>query len=125
MSAPCVLVTPKRKLAGHLAVMKTALHFFGEFIVEGTGGSSVFKNFPVSSIPDSSRPDERQKLTKWPVHSDQESDKNISVDSLEGVNENLHQNKLKNIKRHRRWNIGKVGLFSTMTFCCFAFYLMH
>ncbi|KAL0366361.1 UNVERIFIED_CONTAM: BEACH domain-containing protein B [Sesamum radiatum] len=45
MEIPCVLVTPKRKLAGRLAIMKKFLRFFGDYLVEGTGGSSVLKTF--------------------------------------------------------------------------------
>ncbi|CAA6657804.1 unnamed protein product [Spirodela intermedia] len=37
LSIPCVLVTLKRKLAGRLAVMRNALHFFSEFLVEDLG----------------------------------------------------------------------------------------
>lgn len=110
ISVPCVLVTPKRKLAGHLAVMKTALHFFGEFLVEGTGGSLVFKNFHASSNSDLTKPDQKQKSLKWPVHLDLYSEKGMMVDNSEAMNENvLKRKQLKSIKRHRRWNIGKVG----------------
>lgn len=58
-----MLVTPKRKLAGSLAIMKTALHFSGEYVVDGTGGSSVFKNLNAST-PDQSKYDNKQKLPK-------------------------------------------------------------
>ncbi|RRT55692.1 hypothetical protein B296_00048261, partial [Ensete ventricosum] len=34
LSIPSVLITPKRKLAGHLAIVQNVLHFAGEFIVE-------------------------------------------------------------------------------------------
>jgi len=44
VSIPCVLVTPKRKLDGHLAVMKNVLHSSAQFLVDDTGGSSIFKN---------------------------------------------------------------------------------
>ncbi|KAK9271394.1 hypothetical protein L1049_026984 [Liquidambar formosana] len=113
ISVHCVLVTPKRKLAGRLAVMKNVLHFFGEFLVEGTGGSSVFKNFHALSNSDSTRPDQlggvqKQKYLKLPINFDLDSEKGISVDNIDAVHENVLQKQLKNVKRHRRWNVGKI-----------------
>ncbi|KAK2659945.1 hypothetical protein Ddye_006478 [Dipteronia dyeriana] len=106
LSIQCVLVTPKRKLAGRLAVMKNVLHFFGEFLVEGTGGESVFKNFHGSSNLDPSKPDQRQKFLKWPEYFDLSSEKVLAADNAES--DNLHQKQLKHVKRHRRWNVGKI-----------------
>lgn len=95
-SVPCVLITPKRKLAGRLAVMKNVLHFSGEFLVEGTGGSAVFKNF-TSKGSDVTKRDNKQNHVKLssPYESDLES-------------ESSNQKPLKKVKRHRRWKIGKV-----------------
>ena len=112
MSVACVLVTPKRKLAGYLAVKKNFLHFSGEFLVEGTGGSSVFKNFNASSNSDVTKPDQwggisKQKFHKWPLNSDFESEKGIP--NIDAIHENRLQKQEKSIKRHRRWNIIKVG----------------
>lgn len=108
-SVPCVLVSPKRKLAGHLAVMKNVLHFFGEFLVEGTGGSSIFRNFPASSNYDLIKPDQKQKSIKQPICFGLDSEKGTMIDKLELMSENILKRKqLKNIKRHRRWNMGKV-----------------
>ncbi|KAH7524781.1 hypothetical protein FEM48_Zijuj06G0155600 [Ziziphus jujuba var. spinosa] len=109
-TVPCVLVTPKRKLAGHLAVMKNVLHFFGEFLVEGTGGSSVFKNFQASSISDLTKPDQKRKTLKLPIYLDVvDSEEGTTIDNFEALNEYvLKKRQLKSIKRHRRWNIGKV-----------------
>lgn len=107
LSVSCVLVTPKRKLAGHLAVMKNVLHFFGEFLVDGTGGSSVFKNFHASSNSDFTKSDQKQKLLKWP-NFDLVPEKGITTDNADPMNENVHKKQLKNVKRHRRWNIGKI-----------------
>lgn len=116
LSVRCVLVTPKRKLAGHLAVMKTVLHFFGEFLVEGTGGSSVFKDFHGSSSSDLNK-SEKQKFLKWPEYIDLNSEKGLPTDNAEA--ENLNLKSLKNVKRHRRWNIGKVGkVFLYMNLIC-------
>lgn len=105
LSVPCLLVTPKKKLAGHLAVMKDVLHFFGEFVVEGTGGSSALKNFSVTSSSDLNKPHQRQKFLKWPEYFDLNSEKEVP-ETAEA--ENLHKKQLKNVKRHRRWNVGKV-----------------
>ncbi|GAV66852.1 WD40 domain-containing protein/Beach domain-containing protein/Laminin_G_3 domain-containing protein [Cephalotus follicularis] len=106
MLVPCVLVTPKRKLAGQLAVLQTALRFFGEFLVEGTGGSSVIKNFQALNNSASTKSDQKQKFMKWPLHFDLYSEKGISFDNEEV--ENLHPRHFKNVKRHRRWSIGKI-----------------
>ncbi|KAF2585293.1 hypothetical protein F2Q70_00036270 [Brassica cretica] len=100
-SVPCVLITPKRKLAGCLAVMKNVLHFSGEFLVEGTGGSSVFKNFSTSKGGDVTKPDSKQILVKWSSPYERET-------SLDLESEKNSQKSLKKFKRHRRWKIGKV-----------------
>lgn len=84
--------------------MKDVLHFFGEFIVEGTVGSSVFKNLNASGHFE--RGDLKPKSIKWSIHLDINSEKGTS-DNVEA--ENLHKEQLKNVKRHRRWSIGKVG----------------
>lgn len=106
-SIQCVLVTPKRKLAGRLAVMKNVLHFFGEFLVEGTGGASVFKDFHGSSGLGPNKPDQKQKFLNCPEYLDFCSEMGQPSDSAES--ENLQQKQLKHIKRHRRWNVSKVG----------------
>ncbi|XP_031393123.1 BEACH domain-containing protein B isoform X2 [Punica granatum] len=100
----------ERKLAGRLAVMKAALHFFGEFLVEGTGGSSVFKNLQASSNPDPSKSGPKQRSSKWNLQMEMESEKGPVPDNSEAVNENahIHRKQLKILKRHRRWNIGKI-----------------
>lgn len=100
-SVPCVLITPKRKLAGCLAVMKNVLHFSGEFLVEGTGGSSVFKNFSTSKGGDVTKPDSKQNLVKWSSPYERET-------TLDLESEKNNQRPLKKFKRHRRWKIGKV-----------------
>lgn len=113
LSVPCVLVAPKRKLAGHLAVMKNFLHFFGEFLVEGTGGSSIFKNFNTSGNFDPSKPDQlggqKQKFLKWPIDLDFDSERGNAIDNINAVHGSVLQKQPKNIKRHRRWNICKVN----------------
>ncbi|KAG4194047.1 hypothetical protein ERO13_A06G031500v2 [Gossypium hirsutum] len=106
MSVPCVLVAPKRKLAGRLAVMKDVLHFFGEFLVEGTVGSSVFKSLNESSLSESAKADHKPKSFNWSIHLGMFSDKGTSPDNMEA--EDLHKKELRTVKRHRRWNIGKI-----------------
>ncbi|XP_062179129.1 BEACH domain-containing protein B-like [Phragmites australis] len=95
-SVCCVLVTPKRKLAGQLDITRTVMHFYFEFLVEGTGGSSVFSKFK-----DKKDPDCKKELG--------------GVERLDGcrdilieTNGVLMQNQSNKIKRHRRWNITKI-----------------
>ncbi|KAI4337584.1 hypothetical protein L6164_015981 [Bauhinia variegata] len=102
MSTPCVLVTPKRKLAGHLAVMKNVLHFFGQFLVEGNGGSSVFSKFHASS-----NSDQKQKSSKSSV-SDIDLDKEITVSNMGVMNDEVAVKLMKCVKRHRRWSMAKI-----------------
>ncbi|XP_042494689.1 BEACH domain-containing protein B-like isoform X2 [Macadamia integrifolia] len=113
LSVPCVLVTPKRKLVGHLAIMKSILHFFGEFLVEGTGGSSVFNNFQVSSSSDSTKLDQlggvqNQRLSKWPLYSHVDLENRNSIDNTGIADAAALQKQPKQIKRHRRWNVCKI-----------------
>lgn len=107
-SVPCVLVTPKRKLAGRLAVMKNVLHFFSEFLVEGTGGSSVFNNFNASSNYDSGKLDQSGGAEKQKLNVDLDSEKGNASENTDAIHENVLQKQPKNIKRHRRWNICKI-----------------
>lgn len=108
ISVPCVLVSSKRKLAGRLAVMKDVLHFFGQFLVEGTGGLSVFKDLSVSSNFESAKADQKQKFLKWPFNLDMSNEKGISQDDIDA--ESLGKTQLKNFKRYRRWHMAKVDL---------------
>ncbi|KAJ4967218.1 hypothetical protein NE237_019067 [Protea cynaroides] len=113
LSVPCVLVTPKRKLAGQLAVMKSVLHFFGEALVEGTGGSSVFNSFHFASCSDPTKPAQlgevqKQKLSKWPLNSDVDIEKVNSIDSPDIADETVFKKQPNQIKRHHRWNVSKI-----------------
>lgn len=111
LSVPCVLVTPKRKLAGHLAIMQNVLHLFGEFLVEGTGGSSVFNNFQDPRSSDSIKYDQmggsqKQWLQKGSISLDADHGKGNAVDIVDSDASKYNQpNK---IKRHRRWNVSKI-----------------
>ncbi|KAK9165680.1 hypothetical protein Scep_000871 [Stephania cephalantha] len=108
---PCVLVKPKRKVAGHLAVMKNVLHFFGEFLVEGTGGSSVFNSFN-ALINSEYNSDQigafhKRKLPKWPSNVDAQFEKGQNVNVSLADRDNLLKREPK-VKRHRRWEVSKV-----------------
>ncbi|XP_052627526.1 BEACH domain-containing protein B-like [Lactuca sativa] len=85
--------------------------FFGEFLVEGTGGSSVFRSIQASGGFDSNRSDnlaaKKQKFMKWPLNLDLTSEGEAS-DNINVVLGNLLQKQSENIKRHRRWEIGKI-----------------
>ncbi|KZV43357.1 BEACH domain-containing protein lvsC-like, partial [Dorcoceras hygrometricum] len=110
MAIPCLLVTPKRKLAGRLEIMKNSLHFFGELLVEGSGGS-VLKTY--GSNFDASNPEQfgglqKQKYQTFPLHSDLSSERQIANKSITSVYGNSSQKGHRSIKRHRWWNISKV-----------------
>lgn len=111
LSIPCVLVNPKRKLAGHLAVKKNILHFSVEFLVEGTGGSSVFDSFQEANVPDTMKSDQvsginKQKLHKGPINLDPTQGKVHSSDNVDM--ETLVRNQTNKYKRHRWWDISKI-----------------
>lgn len=90
--------------------MKKYLHFFGEFTVEGSGGSSVFKNFNAAGNFDPRKPDQLVGVQKQKFHDlELDSEKGNSIDNLNAVHSSLLQKQPKNIKRHRRWNICKVA----------------
>lgn len=104
-----MVITPKRKLAGRLAVMQNVLHFSGEFLVEGTGGSSVFRNFNDIGNLDSRK---SEPLGSIPKH---KSNTGPTFDSTRGKgstdSEDLDvfaQHKCNKIKLHRRWNLSTV-----------------
>ncbi|XP_024315441.1 BEACH domain-containing protein B [Brachypodium distachyon] len=95
-SVHCVLVTPKRKLAGQLNITRTVLHFSFGFLVEGTGGSSVFSKFK----------DEKDSDGKNEMGG---AERLYGCrDSLIRINGGLMQNQSNKIKHHRRWNITKI-----------------
>lgn len=98
----CVLVTPKRKLAGQLTITRNALHFSFEFLVEGTGGSSVFNRF--QDRKDSDSKNEMGSLEKPKANLD--GGRGNAAESSDTQIKN-HSNK---IKHHRRWKITRVCL---------------
>ncbi|GMH14034.1 hypothetical protein Nepgr_015875 [Nepenthes gracilis] len=105
VSIPCVLVRPKRKLAGKLVVRNNVMHFFGEFLVVGAAGSSVFKNFDSLSNHESGNLDEstglcKSEYLKLPLNLSPKSEKQNATGEVD--------EKSKNIKRHRRWSVSKI-----------------
>uniref|UniRef100_A0A0E0G1N6 BEACH domain-containing protein B n=1 Tax=Oryza nivara TaxID=4536 RepID=A0A0E0G1N6_ORYNI len=98
-SVQCVLVTPKRKLAGQLTITQKALHFSFEFLVEGTGGTSVFNRYQEKDSDPKNDLGGAEKLKG----------------SLDGGRGNatesgdaLMKNTSNNIKHHRRWKISRI-----------------
>ncbi|XP_010671613.1 BEACH domain-containing protein B isoform X2 [Beta vulgaris subsp. vulgaris] len=105
VTVPCIMVTPKRKLAGQLAVLKNVLHFFAEYLVEGTAGSTVFRTYDFLKNPElekSDQPDgvEKMKFLKLTADTSLVYEKHNAMGTLE--------KQLKGIKRHRRWEVSKI-----------------
>ncbi|KAG0476321.1 hypothetical protein HPP92_013162 [Vanilla planifolia] len=111
LSSSCILISPKRKLAGRLFVMRNVLHFTCQFIVEGTGGSSVFNNISDGSTSDASKLDH--------LYVSDKNNQNNGVLGLEFnrgksndfnilAQDNLLRSKPNKIKKHRRWSILKI-----------------
>lgn len=114
-----MLVTPKRKLAGHLAIMQNVLHFSGEFLVEGTGGSSVFNSFQNQKNLDSTKYDQTGGFQKQKPNI--ERGKGNATDIIE-FNASMN-NRPNKIKRHRRWNLTMVlGLLNYLFVLCIVLY---
>ncbi|GKA73291.1 BEACH domain-containing protein B isoform X1 [Tanacetum coccineum] len=90
--------------------MKKVLHFFGEFLVEGTWGWSVFRDIQASGSSESNKADnigtQKQKFIKWPVDLVSTSDGEAS-DDINAVVGNLLQKQSENIKRHKRRDLSK------------------
>eukprot|EP01018_Ginkgo_biloba_P014188 Gb_28819 [translate_table: standard] len=114
LTVSCVLVTPKRKMAGHLDVMRTSLHFYGEFLVEGTGGSSVFNSLGGLNYPDQTDLEHMERIPKSKsfkgiLRTDGDGEKGNPMERLDPVqHQALSGKQPKDIKRHRRWDICKV-----------------
>ncbi|XP_066329470.1 BEACH domain-containing protein B-like isoform X1 [Miscanthus floridulus] len=99
-SVHCVLVTPKRKLAGQLTITRNALHFSFEFLVEGTGGSSVFDRF--QDKKDSDSKNEMGGLEK--VKGNLDGGRGNAAES----SDTQIKNQSGKIKHHRRWKITRI-----------------
>ncbi|RLM79604.1 BEACH domain-containing protein B [Panicum miliaceum] len=99
-SVHCVLVTPKRKLAGQLTITRNALHFSFEFLVEGTGGSSVFNRF--QDKKDSDSKNETGGLEK--PKSNLDGGRSNAAES----SDTQIKSQSNKIKHHRRWKITRI-----------------
>ncbi|BBM99563.1 hypothetical protein MPTK1_1g22060 [Marchantia polymorpha subsp. ruderalis] len=118
LSVACVFVSPKRKLAGRLELMRSSIHFYGEFIVEGTGGSTVFTPAGGLSYPDlqssdilekgSSRSKSGLKKESIPGGGAGDMEKGNAMDRLEPVRNITPSGTSKDVKRHRRWDLFQV-----------------
>jgi hypothetical protein len=113
-SVHCVLITPKRKLAGQLDITRTVLHFSFEFLVEGTGGSSVFSKF--KEIEDSDCKSDLGSVERL------DGGRDYVIKTPNGV---LMQKQSNKIKHHRRWNITKVCLSSLCPFCLLTIFISY
>ncbi|TVU00170.1 hypothetical protein EJB05_54428 [Eragrostis curvula] len=99
-SVHCVLVTPKRKLAGQLTITRNALHFSFEFMVEGTGGSSVFNRFQ----------DKKDSDSKPDLGGSEKQKGNLDVGRGNAAEscDTLTKSQSNKIKHHRRWKITRI-----------------
>lgn len=105
---PCVLVTPKRKVAGFLSVLQMVLHFSSEFLVEGTGGSSVFKSFDVPQYSDCTSTNQSEGTHNKKLHEGQIIHEWNQGSDKDNINDSMFKKEYKKLKRHRRWNITRV-----------------
>ncbi|CAN6454099.1 unnamed protein product [Victoria cruziana] len=112
LSVPCMLVTPKRKIAGHLEVMQNVLHFYGELLVEGTGGSSIFRILCSSCNHGlkigQCEAIEKQKPQEDLVNVDPEKVCSGTTDGMSSLHKSLLHKLPDKIKRHHRWNLCKI-----------------
>lgn len=108
LSVSCIMVSAKRKVAGRLEVMQSSLHFYGEFIVEGTGGRSVFNNAGGLNYPDAVTMEKGFNKSKMSGRRDfldgSEVDRGNAMERLDPMQGGL----VKGIKRHSRWDLSQV-----------------
>jgi len=118
LSVACVLVAPKRKVAGHLKVMRASLHFHGEFVVEGTAGRSVFNHLGGLSYPDgisSETPEKgthrlkgRYRKESFAEAADLEKSNYSERLDLPQQNATTQGPPFNGVKRHKRWDLSQV-----------------
>uniref|UniRef100_A0A0E0JVW3 BEACH domain-containing protein B n=1 Tax=Oryza punctata TaxID=4537 RepID=A0A0E0JVW3_ORYPU len=99
-SVQCVLVTPKRKLAGQLTITQKALHFSFEFLVEGTGGTSVFNRYQEKKDSDPKNDLGGAEKLKGSL----DGGRGNATESGDA----LMKNTSNKIKHHRRWKISRI-----------------
>lgn len=102
------MVSAKRKVAGRLEIMQSSLHFYGEFIIEGTGGRSVFNSAGGFNYPDAVTMEKGFSKPKMSGRKDfldgSEVDRGNAMERLDPIQGGL----LKGIKRHSRWDLSQV-----------------
>lgn len=117
LSVVCILVAPKRKVAGRLEVMRSSLHFYGEFVVEGTGGQSVFTRSGGLNYPDGISTETPEKGSLKPKINFREKssteggdfEKGNAMERLDPMQQcTTHGGPSKDVKRHRRWDLSQV-----------------
>lgn len=115
LSVSCIMVSAKRKVAGRLEIMQSSLHFYGEFIVEGTGGRSVFNSVNGFNYPDAGTMEKGFSKPKMSGRKDffdgPEGDRGNPMERLDPIQGGL----LKGIKRHSRWDLSQVRPDSTLS----------
>lgn len=124
LSVACVLVAPKRKVAGHLKVMRASLHFHRDFVVEGTAGRSVFNHLGGLSYPDgisSETPEKgthrlkgRYRKESFAEAADLEKSNYSERLDLTQQTATAQGPPFNGVKRHKRWDLSQA---SKMTFC--------
>jgi hypothetical protein len=111
------MVSAKRKVAGRLEVMQSSLHFYGEFIVEGTGGRSVFNSAGGFNYPDAVTMEKGFNKPKMSGRKDflegSEGDRGNAMERLDPIQGGL----LKGIKRHSRWDLSQVRVDESVVLC--------
>jgi hypothetical protein len=118
LSVACVLVAPKRKVAGHLKVMRASLHFHGEFVIEGTAGRSVFNHLGGLSYPDgisSETPEKgthrlkgRYRKESFAEAADLEKSNYSERLDLPQQTATTQGPPFNGVKRHKRWDLSQV-----------------
>lgn len=120
LSVACILVAPKRKVAGRLEVMRSSLHFYGEFVVEGTGGRSVFNragglNYPdVTSTETPEKGSHRTRSFREKSFGEAgDSEKGYAMERLDPMQHcTIQGGPFKDVKRHRRWDLSQASFFT-------------
>ena len=111
------MVSAKRKVAGRLEIMQSSLHFYGEFIIEGTGGRSVFNSTGGFNYPDAVTMEKGFSKPKMSSRKDfldgSEGDRGNAMVRLDPIQGGL----LKSIKRHSRWDLSQV--MPDLSFCLY------
>ncbi|KAH7332120.1 hypothetical protein KP509_20G069100 [Ceratopteris richardii] len=107
-SSICVLVTLKRKMAGRLDVTRESIHFYGEFLVEGSAGSSVFTSSGLFNSVENTAIELVEKRLGGRDHMSLDNESSSNHDRLYSLQQIALSETTKRIKRHRRWELLKV-----------------